>query len=987
MSRSANQDMQILSDGIDEELVPEKIMQTNDGFYKIQVEKMRLMFLVSCKALKRPPPTLRFNGCLGLHDDMRIKLISEMESKSLNKAIVEKKKQIKVLESIIKTTKKSTGSVLTKQKRKKIQKKFNRKINFYKKQDEDKWKNWPCKDSKKITKKKTNASKTKKNLKRKFNQIKKEANNLLKNGSVRVLMELDVPPEAIAVLGKGLGFVPTPKEDDIELRLEARRCINNIINDVNKHAKMEELNSEGLEDVITSNDDLVSSSFSLPSKLRQVSYFQKSLNKPNAERNFMVQKVKENLNSLKYKKSKQIKRNLSFFERKGLDWLSKKVMNEEIFISEADKGGAILIVSKYLLEEKMKQKLENPLLYKMLSKDPRKEIYDEMICLWKNAKQNNYVSEIEAQEIVGITKNNNKSSAARFKPGRTYFRPSLKIHKLKPEDLKPGCDIPIRLITCLQQSVTSRSDIYSTRKWLKELEKDYCSDLVKDTNQSLLWLKNMNDVMSLSESCVPFTFDFDSLYDSISPDLVLRALKDAISMCRSEWDDGFCNWLCDIISLSMNASVGEFNGVFFKQLRGIATGGSNCVELANITVYFVLKNVVYDRPEMMNGIVGIKRFIDDGCGIHRMSVESFKQFMIDVSNGVKLYGLKIKESDWSVSESPSIPIHFLDIKIYVNKDNKIITTLYRKPTDSRRYLNFKSCHPNHVFSGVVYSQGLRLRRIIECDEDLQNELSYLKEDFLKSQYPSKMIDNIFEKVQNMNRVDLLRKKTNDDFSNQNDKIMLISTFGRNKPLIDATRKIEKKFPSLKFQTINKTASSLRNMLEKTKNISLGPQKGKTEKCNRRRCKSCALMSEKNFITCKNTKRKYFSSFGSCLSKNTIYNAECKHCGKMYVGKSTQSLCDRISGHRSLFYDCISKNGNINNKRSTNEDEYILGMHLYKNHGLSLKEAFNQSYVFTVLQVCSPKNIDVQEHKWIQKLKSVAPYGLNSHDPFGISIKY
>ena len=108
---------------------------------------------------------------------------------------------------------------------------------------------------------------------------------------------------------------------------------------------------------------------------------------------------------------------------------------------------------------------------------------------------------------------------------------------------------------------------------------------------------------------------------------------------------------------------------------------------------------------------------------------------------------------------------------------------------------------------------------------------------------------------------------------------------------------------------------------------------------------------------------------------------------MYVGKSTQRLCDRISGHRSLFYDCISKNGNINNKRSINEDEYILGMHLFKNHGFSAKEAFNQSYIFTILQVCSPKNIDVQEHKWIQKLKRVAPHGLNSHDPFGISIQY
>ena len=193
----------------------------------------------------------------------------------------------------------------------------------------------------------------------------------------------------------------------------------------------------------------------------------------------------------------------------------------------------------------------------------------------------------------------------------------------------------------------------------------------------------------------------------------------------------------------MNASLGKFDGKFFKQLEGIATGGSNCAELANYTVFFVLKNVIYDRPEMMNGIVDIKRFIDDGCGIHQMSVDMFKTFMMKVSEGVKEYGLKIKESDWSVSESAEIPIHFLDINIFVSQNNSIKTTLYRKPTDSRRYLNFKSCHPNHVFSGVVYSQGLRLRRIIQDDSDFELELSYLKNDFLKSQYPSNMIDNKF----------------------------------------------------------------------------------------------------------------------------------------------------------------------------------------------------------------------------------------------------
>lgn len=119
------------------------------------------------------------------------------------------------------------------------------------------------------------------------------------------------------------------------MRLEARRLMNNIIRDVNKRSNEEEFTNvtEGLEDVGGVDAEMVSSSFSLPSKLRQTSYFQKTLSKPNAERNHLIQRVKENLNDVIAKKSNKVKKcNLSFYERKGLEWLSKKVMNEEIYV-------------------------------------------------------------------------------------------------------------------------------------------------------------------------------------------------------------------------------------------------------------------------------------------------------------------------------------------------------------------------------------------------------------------------------------------------------------------------------------------------------------------------------------------------------------------------------------------------------------------------------------------------------------------------------
>ena len=67
----------------------------------------------------------------------------------------------------------------------------------------------------------------------------------------------------------------------------------------------------------------------------------------------------------------------------------------------------------------------------------------------------------------------------------------------------------------------------------------------------------------------------------------------------------------------------------------------------------------------------------------------------------------------------------------------------------------------------------------------------------------------------------------------------------------------------------------------------------------------------------------------------------------------------------------------------NQDEYALGLHLYKDHGLRDFGDFDKNYELTVLEKCTPSSLDVKEHFWIQKLRTLSPLGLNSVDPFGL----
>ena len=194
-------------------------------------------------------------------------------------------------------------------------------------------------------------------------------------------------------------------------------------------------------------------------------------------------------------KNHRKKRNLNLEEQKGLKWLQQNVNLRRIAIVTADKGGSTLIVDPTMLRKKTLEKLESPQLYKKLQDDPLKDLHRELFQLWVQGKQNNFVSPEEAKYVLGVSDKQKKdeggltnrpSTSPRYKPGKSYFYPSLKVHKLKKEDLKPGVEPPIRLISALQDEISKRSDIFIAAKFLRNLEKDFCDDLLTDTTDAIL---------------------------------------------------------------------------------------------------------------------------------------------------------------------------------------------------------------------------------------------------------------------------------------------------------------------------------------------------------------------------------------------------------------------------------------------------------------------------------------------------------------------
>ena len=955
-------------------------MLTENILQKSQIEKFRLNFLHRCTLRKRPPPTLRCTGFKALDEKCRIQMISKLETEALQQAIRTKKKEIRVLMKTVKQSKEDFQP-LSKSQKKKWRAHFNRKIEFYKLKEETEWTQWPNKSISGVKRRKNRASKTRRNCKRKKDMLLGKAKDLIDSGDVRILVDIEVPPEAIVVLGKGLGFVPTPSHNNIKLRLDARRISNKIARFNANDDREDSIEPTPGEPVL----EEISEHFVLPASLRQPNYYQSQSNNKDPEVNVALQYLTTKMNSVNvYKRPRKISSNLSKFEESGLLWLQNRVTKNELSVCKADKGGAILLVSPEFLTEKIREKVTNPCLYEELKDDPRPKLCNDLFLKWKYGKESNFVSDVEAERIAGVTKGGNKSTSSKFKLGNTYFVPSLKIHKMNPEEIVPGCNIPARLITCLQQGITKRSDVYLAQMYLKDLERDFCQDLLRDTNESLVWLERMNDAAKKKRRHLnPFTFDFDSLYDSLNPKLVLTALREAMDQCRSSWSTAFKDWIIDLACHSIESAIGEFQGKYYKPKKGLPTGGSLSVQLANIAVYFVLNKVIFSDSTLMRNVIDIKRYIDDGIGLHIMSQHDFANWKRTVSEKVSQFDLKIKETDWEEPSSKHGSVHFLDIQLSFDKKKNLQTDLYQKPTDARCYLNFNSCHPNYTFSGVVYSQALRLRRIINNDERLSSRLEALKVDFKKCAYPDSLLNNIFAKVKSLPRRLTPKEGTS---TSTDDRLMVISTHGRDAPLTRVLNKVEKKSDKLRFRYVKKTAPSINNMLVRSKIASLGPKFGSTTKCNRGlRCKCCKLVSNADHVLGPNNKR-FRTCRGNCTTRSLIYHASCNMCDKAYVGKTTLPLSHRINIHRSKFYDCIKNSGKLKSHLA-GDDDHLLGQHIFFDHGMRYKDSFDTAFSFTILETVSPIDMDVKEHIWVQKLRTIVPLGLNSHDPFGIPLLF
>ena len=91
------------------------------------------------------------------------------------------------------------------------------------------------------------------------------------------------------------------------------------------------------------------------------------------------------------KTAKEHKTNLTHRESKGLKWCLKNTKDRKVYITRADKGGAILIIDSSEVDKVILENLTDPSKFTVLVEDPRAKIRKSLIELLQKAVEDNVI--------------------------------------------------------------------------------------------------------------------------------------------------------------------------------------------------------------------------------------------------------------------------------------------------------------------------------------------------------------------------------------------------------------------------------------------------------------------------------------------------------------------------------------------------------------------------------------------------------------------
>ena len=310
-------------------------------------------------------------------------------------------------------------------------------------------------------------------------------------------------------------------------------------------------------------------------------------------------------------------------------------------------------------------------------------------------------------------------------------------------------------------------------------------------------------------------------------------------------------------------------------------------------------------------------------------------------------------------------VNFLDTTIILDSEGNLSTTLYSKPTAAHNYLHNRSYHYPKAIRSIPKSQFIRIRRICTSLNDYWKNANQFITFFANRGYNQARLSQSAKEVAAYNRQDLLTQKPRQQEDDQRIPLV-IGWHHKLKGISDVLHhhydRIAKSNPTFKDVFPQPPIIAYRRAKNISDKIIRANHWGKRKEpqiITKTRSKIDANINRSGTIYNNKNGRSANIPIGSATDSNVIYAAKCKKHQLMYVGMTGGQLNTRFSLHRS---DIIH-----------HPNRCELPRH-FKDHGCDFDKDLEVSVLEHVKGGSATRLL--QEDKWIQRLSTTGPNGLN-----------
>ena len=213
----------------------------------------------------------------------------------------------------------------------------------------------------------------------------------------------------------------------------------------------------------------------------------------------------------------------------------------------------------------------------------------------------------------------------------------------------------------------------------------------------------------ISQNSILVSFDVESLYSNIPHDLGLEA----ITFWTNKYPDEFPKRISSEFVLEGINLILENN--FFTSMTSISCKQKALLAYSEEKLY-ELSEKEFDSDFRSYLEEHFKRFLDDCFLIFDKSEEQLRKFH-------SLLNSLHPSIKYTIDKSKT-HLPFLDTLV-ISKNGHLYTDIYYKPTDSKQYLIYTSCHPKYTRNSIPYNLARRLRMIITEENTLLTRLEEL----------------------------------------------------------------------------------------------------------------------------------------------------------------------------------------------------------------------------------------------------------------------